>query len=305
MGTIFFQMLSLLLMIAAGWLVTKLGLLDAHTNASFSPLIVNLFNPLLILTSAAHAVGNIAPRTLAVLALISAAMFAFLILAGTVLTPWFDRDAGQRKIYQLMFVFSNLGFIGIPVVSSILGSDAVVYVTVFVLMYNLVFYTYGISWMEGRFSPAALRAMVNPGNLCCLLAIVLVLARIELPDFLLTATDYLGNVTTPLALLSVGYGLANGDLREIFGRPKLYLFSFVKLLLLPAIMMVLLRFFTRDPELLPVCLVMFGMPVGNMPLMLANQKGIDAENCTALITLTTLLCVVTIPLLLTLFCGTL
>lgn len=300
-ATIFFQMLSLLLMIGAGWLATKTGLLDEYTNGKLSPLIVNLFNPLLILTSGANAAGNIAPETLGLLVVISAAMFAFLILAGMILTPRFTKDTRQRKIYQLMFVFSNLGFIGIPVVSSILGSRYVVYVTVFVLMYNVVFYTYGLSWMEGRLSLTALRAMVNPGNLCCVAALVLVLCNLRLPDFILTATDYLGNVTTPLALMSVGYGLANGDLREIFGRPKLYLFSAVKLLLLPIAMMLPLCLVFPASDLLPVCLVMFGMPVGNMPLMLANQKGIDARDCTALIILTTVLCVATIPLLLALF----
>lgn len=300
-ATIFFQMLSLLLMIGAGWLATKTGLLDEYTNGKLSPLIVNLFNPLLILTSGANAAGNIAPETLGLLVVISAAMFAFLILAGMILTPRFTKDTRQRKIYQLMFVFSNLGFIGIPVVSSILGSRYVVYVTVFVLMYNVVFYTYGLSWMEGRLSLTALRAMVNPGNLCCVAALVLVLCNLRLPDFVLTATDYLGNVTTPLALMSVGYGLANGDLREIFGRPKLYLFSAVKLLVLPIAMMLPLCLVFPASDLLPVCLVMFGMPVGNMPLMLANQKGIDARDCTALIILTTVLCVATIPLLLALF----
>lgn len=300
-ATIFFQMLSLLLMIGAGWLATKTGLLDEYTNGKLSPLIVNLFNPLLILTNGANAVGNIAPETLGLLVLISAAMFAFLILAGMVLTPRFTKDDRQGKIYQLMFVFSNLGFIGIPVVSSILGSRYVVYVTVFVLMYNVVFYTYGLGWMEGRLSLTALRAMINPGNLCCVAALVLVLCNLRLPDFVLTATDYLGNVTTPLALMSVGYGLANGDLREIFGRPKLYLFSAIKLLLLPIVMMLPLCLVFPASDLLPVCLVMFGMPVGNMPLMLANQKGIDARDCTALIILTTVLCVATIPVLLALF----
>lgn len=251
-ATIFFQMLSLLLMIGAGWLATKTGLLDEYTNGKLSPLIVNLFNPLLIPTSGANAVGNIAPETLGLLVLISAAMFAFLILAGMVLTPRFTKDDRQDKIYQLMFVFSNLGFIGIPVVSSILGSRYVVYVTVFVLMYNVVFYTYGLGWMEGRLSLTALRAMINPGNLCCVAALVLVLCNLRLPDFVLTATDYLGNVTTPLALMSVGYGLANGDLREIFGRPKLYLFSAIKLLLLPIVMMLPLCLVFPASDLLPV-----------------------------------------------------
>ena len=96
-ATIFFQMLSLLLMIGAGWLATKTGLLDEYTNGKLSPLIVNLFNPLLILTNGANAVGNIAPETLGLLVLISAAMFAFLILAGMVLPPGSQRTTARAR----------------------------------------------------------------------------------------------------------------------------------------------------------------------------------------------------------------
>lgn len=298
MFTVFFQMSALLIMIGAGCLVTKLGLLDAHTNGQISKMIVVLFNPMLVLASAAGAVGNISLRTMGQVAGIAAAMFAFFILVGAVLAPLFDRDAMQRRLFQLMFVFSNLGFIGIPVVSSVLGPEYVVYVTEFLLVYSLVFYTYGITVMEGRFNAGSLKAMVNPGNICSVLGLLLIIFGIRLPDFLMTSVTYLGNVTSPMALVSVGYTLAQADLRQIFGDARLYLFSLIKLLVLPLAMLPLLRLATDDAQLIAVSMVMFGMPVGNMPLMLGTQKGIDCTTCTAAILMTTILCVFTVPLLL-------
>lgn len=297
-STVLFQMFALLIMIGTGVLAAKRGMWDAQINNCVSRMIVDIFNPLLIFSGAANAVGKIPLEMMAVVGLIAAAMFLFFILAGMVLSPFFDQDASQRKMFQMMFVFSNLGFIGIPVVSSILGAEYVVYVTEFMLVYNLVFYTYGLALMEGKLSMASLRSMINPGNLFSIAALVVIIAGIQIPDFLKTATTYLGNATSPLALMAVGYTLAISDIRKIFGSPKIYIFALIKLLVLPLILLPVLEFLPINAQLLPVCMVMFGMPVGNMPLLVGTKKGIDCSTCTSAILVTTILCVVTIPLLL-------
>lgn len=298
--TVFIQMLSLLVMIAAGWIAARTKMIDTHTNSHMSQLIVNIFNPLLVLSSAAGSVGQVPLSRLLTVFLIAIGMFLFFILMGSILAPFFDKDPFQRKIFQLMFVFSNLGFIGIPVVSSVLGAEYVVYVSEFLLIYNLVFYTYGVTLMRGRFALGSLRALVNPGNAACILAMILVLANLPLPGFLRTAVDYLGGAASPLALMAVGFTLAGANRKEIFGDKRLYLFVFLKLLALPCLMLPLLRLLPIDAALVSVCMVMFGMPVGSMPLMLITQQGLDGKVCTASVLLSTILCVVTVPILVSL-----
>ncbi len=300
--TVFFQMLALLIMIGAGYFVTKKGTLDAHTNNQMSDLIVNIFNPMLVLASAANSVGQISLAAMKLAGIIAVGMFLAFIIAGMVLSPLFEKDRELRKIFQLMFVFSNVGFIGIPVISSIFGAEYVVYVSEFMLVYTLVFYTYGIALMDGKFSKDSLRAMVNPGTIAGLLAMAVILFEIQLPEFLNTAVTYLGNVTSPMALVAVGFALADSDIKKVFCQPRLYLFSVVKLLVLPLLLLPLLRFAVGTSDLLSVCMVMFGMPVGNMPLILGNQRGLDVTACSAAIILSTVLCVLTVPVLL-LFTG--
>ncbi len=297
--TVFFQMLALLIMIAAGYVMAKKGMLDEHTNGKLSKMIVNVFNPMLFLSSALDSVGQISAGLMLQIGLIAAGMFVFFIAAGMALTPFFDRDPGQRKIFQLMFVFSNLGFIGIPVISSVLGPDYVVYITGFLVMYNIIFYTYGIAVMDGKFSLDSLKGMVNPGTASCAAAVAVLVLEPEVPEFIETAVTYLGNATSPLALVLVGYALACSDLRKVFGATRLYLFSAVKLLVLPLLMLPVLRMVTEDAAVLSVCMIMFGMPIGNMPLMLGNERGIDGTTSSAAIILTTVLCVFTVPLLVT------
>lgn len=300
--TVFFQMLALLIMIGAGYFVTKKGMLDAHTNNQMSDLIVNIFNPMLVLASAANSVGQISLAAMKLAGIIAVGMFLAFIIAGMVLSPLFEKDRELRKIFQLMFVFSNVGFIGIPVISSIFGAEYVVYVSEFMLVYTMVFYTYGIALMDGKFSKDSLRAMVNPGTIAGLLAMAVILFEIQLPEFLNTAVTYLGNVTSPMALVAVGFALADSDIKKVFCQPRLYLFSVVKLLVLPLLLLPLLRFAVGTSDLLSVCMVMFGMPVGNMPLILGNQRGLDVTACSAAIILSTVLCLLTVPVLL-LFTG--
>ena len=296
--TVFFQMLALLIMIGVGFFAARTGMLDAHTNQQMSHMIVLIFNPLLIVSNAIGAAGQISSAAMGKVALIACGMFLFFIVCGMLLSPLFERtDLQQRKIFQTMFVFSNLGFIGIPVVSSILGAQYVVYVTEFVLIYTLVFYTYGIALMDGQFSAASVKAMVNPGMVCGIAALAIILFEIPLPGFLKTSITYLGGVASPMALVAVGFTLAHADLKTVFGQPRLYVFSVVKLLVLPLLLLPILRMVTKDAPLAAVCMIMFGMPIGNMPLILGNERGIDGTTCGAAIILTTILCVFTVPVL--------
>lgn len=295
--TVFVQMLSLLIMIGAGWIAAKKNMLDEHTSSKMSKMILTVFNPFLAFSCAVSAVGKISLGQMGAVALVALGMFLFFILSGTLLAPLFDKDPFQRKIFQLMFIFSNLGFIGIPVVSCVLGPEYVVYVTEFMITYNLVFYTYGVALMDGKMSLASLKSMVNPGNIMSVAAILVIVFQVKIPGFILTATTYLGNVASPMALVLVGYTVAHSNLRDIFGNKRLYVFSAVKLLVLPIVMLFILRLLPIDPYLVPLFVVMFGMPIGNMPLILGTQKGIDCTTCSAGIIMTTLLCVFTVPVL--------
>ena len=198
--TVFIQMLSLLVMIGAGYIASKTKMLDSHTNARMSTLIVNIFNPLLVLSSAAGSVGQVPVERILLVFLIAIGMFLFFIIVGMILSPFFSKGPMERKIYQLMFVFSNLGFIGIPVVSTVLGQEYVIYVTMFLLTYNIVFYTYGVALMDGSFSLKSMKSMLSFGNLASVISIVVIAFEIHLPGFLVTSITYLGNVASPLAL---------------------------------------------------------------------------------------------------------
>lgn len=296
--TVFFQMLSFYIMIGVGYIIGKKQMMDKHTNQQVSQMIVNVFNPILSISSAIGSIGLIPIAMMAKVGGIAVIMFAIFILLGFLLTPFFAKNETQKKIYRMMFVFSNLGFIGIPVVSNVLGHEYVVYVTEFMMVYTIVLYTHGMMVLEGRFSFKSLKKMINPGVISGIIAILIILFEIELPEFIRSACLSLGNVASPLALVAVGYTVSQSDLKKIFSRPKLYIFSVLKLLVIPLLLLPLLKICPIDDNAIAVCMILCGMPVGNLPLMLLNEKGIDGTECSHMIILSTALCALSIPFLL-------
>ena len=100
--------------------------------------------------------------------------------------------------------------------------------------------------MDGKFSLSSLKSMLNPGTVSGLTALLIIICGIQLPDFIKTAITYLGNVTSPMALVAVGFTLAHSDLKKIFCQPRLYVFSAIKLLALPLALLPLLKLVTGD-----------------------------------------------------------
>ena len=298
--TCFFQMLALAILILVGYLVGRKQMADNHTMTQISALIGVLFNPMLLISSAISSMHSVELSSWFLLLLFVIAMFLVFIALSYLFAPFFDRRKGQKEMYQMMFVFGNFGYMGIPVVKGVYGEEYTVYVLAFIFAFNLFFYTFGVTIMSGGFSLKSLKGMLNTGTLSCLVAVLLLLFKPDLPSFLTTAVEYLGSVTSPLAMLAVGITVAGADLKAIFTNPKMYLFTLLRMILIPLVSIPIIHLLPFDATVLGIILIEIGMPVANMTLVIGTEKGVDCSNCSASIIMTTLLSVLTIPVLLTL-----
>ncbi len=296
-GTVFFQMLSLAILILVGVVISRIKMVDSHGMGQISRLINYVFNPMMMVSSAISSVGSIDKQVMLLLFGLAAALYLALILIGHFAAPLFDKRPGQKEMYQLMFIFSNVGFMGIPVIRGVFGAENVVYVLAFVFVFNIVFYTYGVALLDGGLSGESLKKMLNPGTVSSVATLLIVLLEPQVPEFLSNVVDYLGSAASPLAMIAVGVTLANADLKAVFLNPKTYLFTLVKMVAIPLIAIPLLKLLPFSDTVIGVCLVEIAMPVANLPLILGTEKGIDCTSCSASIIMTTLASVLTVPLL--------
>lgn len=145
------------------------------------------------------------------------------------------------------------------------------------------------------------KKIFNIGVIACIAAMLLYFLQTPVPSFLQAFITKLGNLTAPLSMMIIGASLAQMPLKELFLDKKLLLFSLVKLLLLPAVWMIMVNRVAEQEILRGVCLVMMATPAGSMTAMLAQQYGGDYETASRGVALTTVLSVITMPLLAAIF----
>ncbi|MGN0369261.1 MAG: AEC family transporter [Butyrivibrio sp.] len=303
--TSFWQMLIILVLIAVGFICRKTGIVSDNNNKCISQLVINVFNPALIFSSLVGSRGS--EVNIGIVFLVGALSFLFTIIVGTGLSVLMTRNRDEQKIYRLMVVFSNIGFIGIPVISAMFGTGALLYAAIFIFEYNVLIYTYGymlVRKKDGKKKSFVkqLKPLINVGTVSCVIAIIIFATGIKLPYVADKALTYLGNAATPLSLMAIGVTLGGEkNMLKIFTNYKQYIFAFCKLILIPVAEIIILKRMPISAEFCQVCAVMSALPVGTMPLMLATENGMDGRMCSDSIILTTLLSVVTVPLIMMIY----
>ena len=295
------QMLVFFLIILVGYICRKIGFLNDTASKSISAIVVNVANPMLILSSAMSG-ERISDNRVLLHALLSALLIhTVMILASRFLPRLLGAKPENYGIYRVMLIFSNIGFVGMPVIRATYGEIAVLYAAVFTVPYNILIYTYGISEIKGeKFdfrgnSTEVLKKIFNVGVISAIIGIAIYLLGIQTPSFIKETVDYLSNLTAPLSMMVIGNSLAKMDVRRLFTNKELLIFSAIKLLILPIICTFIVLAVPIDPILKGVCMIMMAVPVGSMTAMMAQQYDSNYELASQGVALTTLLSVLTIP----------
>ncbi|MGM9521908.1 MAG: AEC family transporter [Oscillospiraceae bacterium] len=293
------QMLIFLIMMIVGVIARKQGIITPSNQKQMSALVVNIANPALMITGALGDGEKLSVRELLLPFGLALIMFAVMIALAQLVPGLLRFPKDERCAVNLMLVFSNIGFIGMPLVSSLYGSEAMIYVTMFTLPFNILFYTYGIHVISagGDGGKLDLKKMLNVGVIAGIITIILYLADITLPKVLTESVTMLSKLTGPMSMMIIGSSMLDIKFKEMFTDIPLLAFSLVKMVLLPVALLFVLKQFVQDEMLLGVCLVMLAAPAGSMIVMLTKQYNEKAYKTAAMgVSLTTVMSVLTMPL---------
>lgn len=303
------QMIIIMILIIVGIFLFRKKMLSEDTSRQISGLIVNVTNPAVLICSAFDDTPKISLYELGIGLCVVLLVSAILLLSAYLIPLLLRVPHPKRYSYRMMSVFGNVGFIGIPLVSAVLGSGALIFVSLYNLVYNVLIYTYGISTLkkasieqhstEASDSPAQenlLRKLVNAGTVSALLTIIFYLSNFNVPEIISSSLSYMGRTTTFLSMLVLGVSVAQIAPKEIFSHPKLYAFALIRQILLPIGVTLALGLFIQNSLIVNTTALMLAVPAGNMPLMLSKQLHVDESTISQGIILTTLLSLVTIPL---------
>ena len=209
---------------------------------------------------------------------------------------------GSRyPIEQFSSAFSNAGFIGIPLVEMTFNdSMAVFYVSSFVALLNILQWTYGIVVMTGKKDSIALKKITtNPIIISFLLGILLFFLPVELSEVLDSAVAAIASMNAPVAMIILGIYLAQMKLRDLFTDRAVYLCALMRLIVIPLATAAVLALIPGNEMLKMSVLIVAATPVGSNVAIFAQMEGLDHTQAVKDICLSTVLCIVTIPVVVT------
>lgn len=290
------QVAVLFVLMGVGAVLRKTKLMDEKCVGGIVNLLILVVTPCLIVDSFQRPFDPSMLASLGFAFLIAVAgHLAVMALAGRVVR---HPAADTRRPLLLAAVFSNAGFMGIPLEQAILGETGVFYGIVYVVVFNLFMWSWGVRMMEKAARPAwSWKTVVNPGTVGILLGLPLFLFSARLPPFLGTSVRHVANLNTPLAMVVIGYSLAGAKLGRVLRLPAAYVATFVRLVAYPLLMVAALALFRPhlDRRMALAVVIAAAAPVAAMVSMFAVKFGRDVETSVAVVCGSTVLSILTLP----------
>lgn len=293
-------MSKLITAVIIGYYLGFKGILDKNTRTNISSLIMKVTCPFLIISSV-HGNDTVAKKEVLLIFTIGIMLYICIVLFSHITIKLLPLTLNNKATYECMLIFSNCIFMGIPICQSFLGEGSVFYVSVLHLSYNILFFTYGrylLTKNQLKKNTFSINEIINVGVLSALIAMFLFFTEIKLPIFVYEPINFIGNVTTPLSMIIVGSSLSEHSLKNILVNKQLYIISFLRLILMPATVFLVLRLIGINNFIVQMASITVGMPVGSLVVMGAEEYKADAKLAAEGTIVTTLLSVITIPLLL-------
>ena len=291
-------MLKVILAMALGFFLYKIRIFNSESNSALSKLVINVTCPCTlfasIVTLDSSEMQNV--YKLLVIGVIFYAALALLAWAASKLLGFKGTSDGAARC---LMIFGNIGMMGIPIVEGLYGTLGVSYIAVLNVHFNIFCFTYGVYLIsrgaegESRFSP---KKLLSPAIISVVLAIIIYLLKIKLPDIVITPIQFIGGITSALAMITLGSIIATFPLKDLFVHWKLYIVSLIKLLAVPAVTYFALRAILGAGLIAKVVTMSAAMPAATVISMLALTNGGDSRTATCGTGLMLIMSIATIPM---------
>jgi len=296
-------MLILLAIVIVGYVAGKLEYMGGDFDRRLSNIIIDITCPALILSST---MGGTLPDRSLILPLLGISLLTYFLLSLVAwsLPRWISNRSEDHGLVGFALMFGNVGFIGYPIVGAIFGHQAVFYAAILNVVNTLTIFTIGVMLVNGEkqrlsFQP---KILISSPMIAAYLAILIVALGIDnIPDIISQPITMVGNITVPGALLIIGSSMSKLTWRTMLGSRVVYVTTAFRLLILPLILYALFRFMGFDPYVVDINTLIIAMPVATYGTILSLRYGRDTTLITETIFISTLLSVVTIPMLAQLF----
>lgn len=295
------QMGVICLLVCIGFYLQKRGTVDSVTSRKLSAIVMDICNPALIMASILSGHMTAGHRDLLIAIGLGIGFYTILILIGLLFPRILKVEKDKRRFYNLMCVYTNTGFLGIPVARAILPDNAILYVIVCNVMYSLLFYTHGITVLGGGKEKGNLRKIFSPGTIMAVLSLVVFWFNITPPPILANTIEYVGNATVFLSMMLLGVSIARSPFITALKDFRIWAYIVLRMILVPIVLTLSLKAAGFDKTATLALCLMAAVPVGNLPMIQAEKIGEDTTILSTAVAVTTTVSIITITLLMSFF----
>ncbi len=293
------QIVVLFILMSIGTLCNKIGWLDSKSVKSITNIVLYFVTPCVIINSFNRETDKALLGGLFITALLSLGIQLFsLIVANLVFR---GNECEENRIFRFATVFSNSGFMGLPLQQALLGSVGTFFGAVYIAVFNVLVWTYGVFEMSGskkEISPK--KIVLNPGILGTVVGVIIFFFGIELPDVFSESVGYIANLNTPLPMIVIGYYLGNLNLDSFKKYTKQYLAIGIRLFIIPITAVIAMYFLKIDSTVAMVCAIACSAPTAANTAMFATLFDKNASLGAQMVSVSTLFSLVSIPIVVTL-----
>ena len=299
MSALLTKMTIFVVLMVIGYIGAKTKLLNQEFTKAASKLTLNVFMTAAILNSVIANPPRLSGGELAEAMLVSTAAIVLCYLLSALLVRLLPFQKERKPLIELLISVTNTMFIGVPVAEPVLGSQAVFYIALSCIPFNVILYTYGIWRMNqsGEKVKLHLKDMLCVPLIATLVALLIFLLKLPMPGLVKELCSTMSAATMPMSMIVIGSSLGGVSLLDAFREKSLYFVSLVRLVVVPLLTLPVLKLITADPVLLGAMIIIAGCPSAVVVTVLAIQYGRDAEYTSKGILLDTVLSMITLPAL--------
>lgn len=304
-SAVYNQIAILFLLIIAGYLLGKVKMITGVMIQSLTNFILQIALPAMIV------VGMIIPRTSdklkesVFILIIAFSTYAGSFIVAKIVTRIIKPSKSHKGIFEFSLIFSNVGFMGFPVIMTIFGEEAIFYAAIYNAAFVILVYTLGISLVNTSEEKHEIniKTIFNTGVIASIIGYIIFALGIPVPEVLIGVVALVGNTTTPLSMLVIGAMLSTLPLRRMFNNWRIYIIAIIRVFVLPLMVFLIFKYIVKmdNMTIIGVSVIITGMPVAANAALVVQEYGSEPEVASQCIFISTLISIISIPVLSLLF----
>lgn len=300
-GSTFIQ---IFVMLAIGFVMRKKGVMDDHVQNKLSTLLTAGILPFSIIDAAFYEITDELVGFMKLILGVSMIYYMIAMVLVLALTHFFPIRTEEKRCFWTASVFANTSFVGLPLVMQLYtgsyGSVTILLVLMYNISYQLFFYSLGYVALskEKNIKKAVLHVFTEPLFICCIISLVIFGLRLYrfVPDFVKSTTSTISAAMIPISMIIIGSSLATIKVRELLTEKYAYMVSFMRLILFPLAMLIVLKLLHMESDAAQILVIMTALPAGSLTVIYAEQYHCAPEFATKCVVQSTVFMVITLPL---------